>query len=315
LGHIDMQSGMSDPPVEIRDFRYFLAVAEELHFRRAAERLKIAQPHLSLHIRLLEERVGAPLLERTTRSVKLTPAGEDFLQRARYVLTQVSDAVAGARRLAAGHTGKLNIAFTPAAGFGLLPAVLSTFRRDHPNVEIALSYRQTASQVADLIEGKLHFGFLRLPIHSRRLKTITLAREGVVAVLPRQHKSAKRGSVALEDLADESFIQYTPILGAGFQEHITSYCSRAGFSPRVAQESSDTYAIICLVAAGYGIAILPEWVRNVPNRNVIYRNVSEIPKIVELAGCWLEAEASPALTAFMETIKRRLDQHPIDERI
>lgn len=303
---------MNEASIEIRDFRYFQAVAEELHFRRAAERLGIQQPQLSRHIRMLEARIGTPLLERTTRSVKLTAAGEDLLERARYVLTQVADAVASARLAASGHAGRLNIAFTPAAGVTLLPSVLSNFRREHPRVGINLSYRQTSKQVSDLIEGTLHFGFLRLPVQSPRLRTMTLAREGVVAALPYNHAAATRSPLHIKDLAGERFIQYTPALGVDFQEIIVSTCRSSGFSPDVVQKSSDTYAIVILVAAGYGIAILPEWVRKIPHQGVVFRDLPEIPRIIELAGCWLEEPASPAHEAFIESMNRYIERHPID---
>lgn len=298
--------------LELRDLRSFLAVAEELHFRRAAERLRIAQPHLSHRIRRIEERLGVKLLERTTRSVRLTPAGEQFLQRSRYALTQVEDAVASTRKFAAGRAGQLNVGFTAPAGFHILPTVLAEFRSLHPNVGLSLTYGGTAAQVRELVEGRIHIGFLRLPAHSRRLSTLTLSREGFVAALPRANPLAARASLRLEDLANEDFVLFTPVLGVDFQEHVIGYCHRAGFAPRVAYEAADTNAVIGFVAAGFGVAIVPDYTRHISHPKVVFKSLCEIPALVDLGVAWLTDDPSPVSKAFRQVIDRYLRAHPID---
>jgi len=289
-------------PIETRELVLFLSVAEELHFRRAAERLRIAQPYLTTRIRRLEERLGLRLLDRTTRSVRLTPAGEKFYERAKYAISQIEDAVATTKLVAEGRAGRLNIGFTPAAAFNVLPRLLRDLRKAHPSLAVSLSYKETAPQIRELVEGRLHFGFLRLPVHTRRLNTLVLAREGVVAALPIDHRLSARTPLRLEDLAGETFIQYQPILGVDFQEHVVSYCNRAGFSPRAAQEVSDTPSAIAMVAAGFGVAILPGWVQQASHPSVVFRGLPEIPPVVDLAIAWLAEAPSPAMQSFLDVV-------------
>lgn len=291
-----------DPHLDVRDFRFFLAIGEELHFRRAAERLRLAQPHLSHHIKDLEDRLGVKLLDRTTRSVKLTHAGAEFLERSKYMLAQIDQMAAAARRIAQGHSGELRIGFTDAAARSTLPTVLRMLRKTHPNIGIILSCEGTAAQVQKLIEGKLHFGFLRLPVHTRRLRTLSLGREGLVAALPKNHALAGKGKILLEDLAKEAFIQFSAILGVDFQEHILSHCQRAGFTPRVISEVDNTHTVVALVSAGFGVAIVPEYLRNYATPNVVFKPLSEIPRVVDIGIAWLPGDPSPVYQAFHETI-------------
>jgi DNA-binding transcriptional LysR family regulator len=297
---------------EVRDLRFFIAVAEELHFGRAAGRLHIAQPHLSANIRRLEDRLGVKLLDRTTRSVRLTKAGEQFKERAKYALAQIDEAVACTRLFADGRAGRLRIGFTPAAAFEVLPSILSEFRRNNPDVGLALSYKDTALQIQDLVDGRLDLGFLRLPVHTRRLATLTVAREGVVAAVPRNHPLATRASLLLEDLADHEFIQFASVPGVDFQEHVVSYCGRAGFRPRVAFEASDTHSILAMVAAGFGVAILPEWVRKASYSRIVFKSLQEIPPLVDLALAWIPQNRSPAIQSFKYVVDDHLKRHPLD---
>jgi DNA-binding transcriptional LysR family regulator len=298
--------------LDVRDFRFFLAVGEELHFRRAAERLRIAQPHLSQHIRQLEERVGAKLFDRTTRSVKLTHAGVQFLERARFVLAQIEDAVVSTRRSAEGEQGHVSIGFVEPATLRMLPEILQEFRRLYPNVGMSLTNDGTGGQVQKLLEGRIHVAFLRLPIHTRRVNTLTLAREGLVAALPMGHSLATRGSLRLEELAGEDFIQFSPVLGVDFQEYAISYCHRAGFTPRVAYEAAHTPSLLTFVAAGFGIAIVPEYVRHmISNPKIAYASLPEIPPIVDLGLAWLPGDPSPAQKAFRDLVGRWLRDNPV----
>lgn len=283
-----------------RDLRVFATVAEELHFRRAAEKLGMAQPHLSAQIRRLEERLGVKLLDRTTRSVKLTAAGVHFFERAKYSLAQVEEAIASTRLVAEGGGGNLRVGFTPAASFHVLPRLIRAFKTVRRDTFIAPIYRETAGQIPELLTGQLDFGLLRLPVHTRRLSTLVLASEGVVATIPQRHRLAGSSSVTLEDLAGEDFIHYTPVAGVAFQEHVSGYCNRAGFKPRVVFEVQDTYSILTLVAAGLGIAILPEWVSRVSHPEVRFSRLDQIPPIVDLALAWVTGMPSASMQAFID---------------
>ncbi|HWK66344.1 MAG TPA: LysR substrate-binding domain-containing protein [Rhizobiaceae bacterium] len=286
--------------VGTRDLRTFAAVAEELHFRRAAEKLRMAQPHLSAQIRQLEERLDVKLFDRTTRSVKLTAAGAHFLERARYVLAQVDEAVASTRLVAAGRSGHLRIGFTPAASFEVLPWLLRTFHESRPDVFVAPVYGETGSQISDLLVGQLDFGLLRLPVHTRRLSTLALSSERVVAAIPRRHNLAGRVPMMLEDLAGEDFIQYAPLPGVEFQEHVQGYLHRAGFKPRVVFEAQDTYSMLAMVAAGLGIAILPEWVSRLMQPEIVFSPLAQIPAVVDLALAWVAEAPSSHMQAFID---------------
>ncbi|MGE0004868.1 MAG: LysR family transcriptional regulator [Parvibaculaceae bacterium] len=303
-----------DPHLDVRDFRFFLAIGEELHFRRAAERLRLAQPHLSHHIKDLESRLGVRLLDRTTRSVKLTRAGAEFLERSKYMLAQIDQMAAAARRIAQGHSGELRIGFTDAAARNVLPSVLRILRKNHPNIDIILFCEGTALQVQKLIEGQLHFGFLRLPVHTRRLRTLSLGREGLVAALPRNHGLASKGKIRLENLAKEDFIQYSPILGVDFQEHILSYCQRAGFTPRVTCEVDNTHTVVALVSAGFGVAIVPEYLKYYATPNIVFKPLSEIPRVVDIGIAWLPGDPSPICQAFHQTISGFLKKETRNHR-
>lgn len=301
-----------NPHLDVRDLRFFLAVGEELHFRRAAERLNTAQPHLSQHIRQLEERMGVKLFDRTTRSVKLTYAGAQLLERARYVLAQIDDAVMVTQRSAEGHQGHISIGFTEPASLTMLPTILRTFRGSSPNVNISLTNDGTGGQVQRLLDGQIHFGFLRLPVHTRRLTTLTLAREGLVAALPSNHPLCAREQLRLEHLADENFIQFSPVLGVDFQEYAISYCQRAGFTPRVVLEAAHTPSLLTFVACGFGIAIVPEYVQNMSFSKVTFRPLLEIPRIVELGLAWVPGDPSPVHRAFRSVVIDYLHANPIE---
>lgn len=299
-----------NPHLDVRDFRFFLALGEELHFRRAAERLRIAQPHLSQHIKELEQRLGVKLFDRTTRSVKLTHAGTQFLERVRYVLAQIDDAAIVARRSAQGEQGHISIGVMEPASLRMLPAILQEFHRLYPNVGLSLTNEGTGGQVQMLLEGHIHFGFVRLPVHTRRLNTLTLAREGLVVALPADHRLAGRESVRLEELAGDDFVQFSPVMGVDFQEYAISYCHRAGFTPRVVREAAHTPSLLTFVAAGFGVTIVPEYVRHTAHPRISYASLPEIPPIVDLGLAWLPGDPSPAHRAFRDVVGRHLRENP-----
>jgi len=307
-----------DPRLQVKDFRFFQALAEDLHFGRAAKRLCIAQPHLSQHIRELEDRLDAKLLDRTTRAVRLTPAGEKFLERAQIILAQIEEATESTRRVAEGRREALRIGFTSPTGLKVVPWVLREFRRICPDTEIVQSNMVTAKLVRELLEGRIHYGFVRLPVRSRRLATQTLDRERTVVALSQDHPLAARQLLRLEDLADQDFIYLTPVVGVDFQEHIVDfqehilgYCNRAGFSPRLTLQAEDTVSALVLVAAGYGVAILPEWVGSLSISGVILKPLQQIPAMMELAAAWVSEECPPVNPIFRDAVNRYIQTHPL----
>jgi DNA-binding transcriptional LysR family regulator len=296
---IDKQERIN-PHLDVRDLRFFQAVAEDLHFHRAAEKLHVAQPHLSAHIKQLEERLGVQLLERSSRSVRLTVAGEQFLERARFILNHLDEAVAVARRTEQGIQGRIRIGFATAAGFQILPSILASFRGRCPRVEIWVGGVLTDIQIRMLLEGKLDFGFIRPPVASSRLSTMTLGRAGMVAALPPGHRLLARESLSLRDLTEETFIGFAPGATDRLNERIRMICHEAGLQPDPGLHANDTYSILALVAAGFGVAILPEWTSGSTQFRVQYKAINDPTLVADIALAWCSDNASPAHRIFRE---------------
>ncbi len=288
--------------LESRDFQYFVAVGEELHFQRASVRLQVAQPNLSQHIKRLEARLGVTLLKRTTRTVQLTPAGEEFLARSRFLLAQMQKAVAATHQAVEGQTGRISVGYTPTVARELLPSVLQKFKQRYPEVAVELTQANTEEQVKRLAQGVLNIGFVRLPVQTRRVDTQIIGQERLVAALPHMHALATRSALALEDLAGEDFVYFSPILGVEFQEHAISYCQRAGFAPKLVQSATDTESVLAYVAAGFGVAILPAYVSTQNHPRVVFHPLREIPAVVNTALAWSIEAKSQFTDAFREVV-------------
>jgi DNA-binding transcriptional LysR family regulator len=218
--------------VELRHLRYFVAVAEERHFGRAAERLHIAQPPLSQQIRRFEAELGEPLLYRTTRSVELSPAGAVLLERAREILAAVDSAVDDARRAARGEYGRLAIGFTGSSTYAMLPSLAVALREALPGVVLDLRGELlTPAQVAQLVDGTLDLGLLRPPVHQRDLCTEVLRSEPLIAVLPETHRLAESDTVPLEQLESEPFVTYPSHFRSVLHDAVEDACAAHGLSP------------------------------------------------------------------------------------
>ena len=256
--------------MELRHARYFVAVAEELNFRRAAERLHLAQPSLSTQIRLLEEDVGAKLLERDSHKVELTPAGRSFLEGCRRLLQDADDFARTARRIARGESGPLSIGFVPSLAHGLLPSVLRLFRKRFPDVQLLLSEMDSTAQIEQIAGHRIDLGFigLGLPKEIPELEIVAVAEERLVAAIPQDHPFAdkSRKAIPLKALATERFLLGSRVSAPVFNPWIIVLCQQAGFQPFVVQESGATdhrpelcrggpwcYDITCAVqSASYG---------------------------------------------------------------
>jgi DNA-binding transcriptional LysR family regulator len=286
--------------MELRQLRYFVAVAEELHFRRAAARLHMSQPPLSQQIRQLEDEIGCRLLARTRRRVELTPAGEAFLRDARAVLADLDGAVATVRRIDAGQTGRLRISFVGSALVSLLPGIVQRFRAARPHVEVELRERTTSDQVDAVATGAIDVGFVPLPVDEAGLRVEVLLRERTIAALPAGHALAGVRRVTLRRLAAEPFILFPHAQAPGFHDRlITSLTAATGSPPRVVQEASEMQTIVGLVATGIGVSLVPASVEHLALQGVAYRPVTGGPP-VELAAITREADDSPVVAAFLE---------------
>lgn len=289
--------------MELRHLRYFVAVAEELHFGRAAEKLHIAQPPLSQQIRRLEEELGVRLFERTRRRVQLTHAGHAFLEQARHTLAQAAQAIRVARKADQGEVGQLAVGFVDSAVYHALPPVLREFRERFPQVELVLRELGAADQFQLLHDGRLHAGFVRSSIDDPALTQKTLFDEPLIAALPRTHELARRESVCLRDLSADPFVIFPRALGAGFYDQIVSLCRKAGFSPRVVQEANEMQTIVSLVAAGIGVAVVPASIRNLRMEGVVYLNIRKPLARTAMTVAWRRDDSSPVLKAFQQVIR------------
>ena len=291
--------------MELRLLRSFVAVAEERHFGRAAERLHMAQPPLSQQIRRLEAELGATLLHRTTRSVELAPAGEVLLVRAREILALVEGATEDARRAARGEFGRLAVGFTGSATYALLPQVAAALRSELPGVVLDLRGELlTPAQVERLLDGRLDVGLLRPPVRDGDLAVEVVRSEPLVAVLPEAHPLAEADSVPLEELEGEPFVVYPSHFRSVVHDAVEATCAAHGFHPRVALEVSETATLVSFVAAGLGVSLVPESVRHMTVHGAVYRPLARDAAAVELAVAWRRADTSPVLERALEVVRR-----------
>ncbi len=285
--------------MELRQLRYFVAVAEELHFRRAAERMHISQPPLSQQIRALEDELGFALLVRTRRRVALTPAGDAFLRDARALLGELEGAVATARRIDAGQTGRLRINFVGSALFSILPGTVERFRRSRPAIELELHERATVDQLRAVRSGLADVGLVRPPIEDDAgLRVQTVLRERTVAALPAGHPLAGLTRVPLRRLAAEPLVLFPRDQAPGFHDLLIDALAGAGIAPRVIQYAPEMLTIIGLVAAGTGVSLVPESVQRLGLDGVTYRAVAGAPRS-ELVAITRTGEVSALVRAFV----------------
>ena len=293
--------------MELRQLRYFVAVAEERHFGRAAARLHIAQPPLSQQIRRFEAELGEPLLYRTTRSVELAPAGEVLLERAREILTAVDSAVEDARRAARGEYGRLAVGFTGSSTYELLPAIASALRDELPGVLLDLRGELlTPAQVARLLDGTLDVGLLRPPVRERELNTEVLRSEPLVAVLPESHPLAASEAIPLETFEGEPFVTYPSHFRSVLHDAVEDACAAHGFEPVAAHEVAETATLVSFVAAGLGVSLVPASVTNMTVRGAVYRPLSDDTARVELAAAWRRDDDRPVLARALDVIRGAL---------
>ena len=285
--------------VELRHLEYFVAVAEELHFGKAAARLRMAQPPLSQQIRKLEEELEVQLFYRTKRHVQLTEVGEIFLEEARQTLAQAAHAREMAQKAGRGELGRLAIGFVGSAVSEALPLLLVRFRERFPDVELTLRELTTSQQIRALRDGRIQVGLLRPPINDVTLSVETLLKEPLLVALPEQHPLAVYPALSAETLAHEDFIIFPRPQGPGLYDQIISLCQQAGFSPHIVQEAIQMQTILGLAAAGLGVALVPASARHLRSAGVAYRVLQPSVIHVEMALAWSKDATWPTLQAFL----------------
>jgi DNA-binding transcriptional LysR family regulator len=286
--------------MELRHLRYFVAVAEELHFGRAAIRLNLAQPPLSQQIRVLEGELGLTLFTRTSRKVQLTEPGRLFLGEARLVLAQAEKATRTVHAAHRGEAGRITIGFTVSAVYTLVPAILREFNRSRPNVELRCLEMNSEQQSLALEQHQIQVGFTRTPLAATDLHMQTLSRERFAIALPTDHPRVSQLKLRLRDFADEGFILFSRSQGAAIYDGIIASCRQVGFSPRIAQEGSGVHTILALVAAGLGVALVPASLQHMKRPGVVYRELPPADtKETELSLVWRKDDRSPVTDAFV----------------
>lgn len=262
--------------LELRHLRYFEAVGTELNFSRAAERLHIAQPPLSRQIQQLEEELGAVLIDRKARPLQLTPAGRFFLEQAVQLLARLKECGEATRRIAQGQRQAFGIGFVPSALYGVLPELIRRFRAAHVEVQVHLSELTTVQQMDALKAGRIDVGFGRLVLDDPDIEGVTMQEEPMVAALPAGHPLLKRKRLELAVLAEEPLLLYPARPRPSYADHVLQVFRSHGLAPRVAMEANELQTAIGLVAAGVGIALVPQSVQRLHRDDVAYRPLADI---------------------------------------
>jgi DNA-binding transcriptional LysR family regulator len=282
--------------MDLRQLRYFVAVAEELHFGRAATRAGIAQPPLTQQIQKLEAELGCQLLVRGRKTV-LTDAGSVLLDEARRILQQSEQAVDATRRAARGETGQLRVGAPPSIMLSALPAIIRKYHRLYPGVQFSLLEMSTSAIEQALSSGQIDAGFLRETQLAPPFTSEKLLNEAVVAVLPAKHELTAARDLSIVSLRGQPFIFFPRRLGPAFYDRLISFCTRAGFVPDVVQEATQWQSIVCLVEAGMGVSLAPACVQRFRWPGVVYRPLARVHTAV--SACWRLDCVSPHVTEFL----------------
>ncbi|VVE43789.1 LysR family transcriptional regulator [Pandoraea aquatica] len=304
--------------MDLRQFRYFVAVAEERHFGRAAQRLSMTQPPLSQQIRALEASLGAPLFVRTNRSVELTAVGRQLLPEVRRILADADALPALAQGLAHGEVGTLSLGFVSTADYGILPPLLREFGERYPRVRLQLLEATSDVQVEALMDGRIDAGLFIPPVPARyanELSYLPIVREPLMLALPAgRHNTAgdapSGGSdgqpgapVSLADFADEPLVIFPRRVAPAFYDIIMGCYAALGLTPRVGQEAIQMQTIVSLVSAGMGVALVPQSLCHLRRTGVMYRALRETSALIETGLLWRTAEVTPVLEGFLETAR------------
>ena len=272
--------------MELRHLRYFLALADELHFGRAAQRLAISQPPLSVAIRQLEDRVGTRLLERSSKAVRLTPAGAAFREAARRLVAQAEEAASEARAVAAGSAGRLRIGFVGAMLYRGLPQALHRFQAAHPAVRIQLAELNSAEQIGELLHDRLDLGFVHTSKIPADLEQQLLLVEPFVCCVPAGHPLARRKQLRPGDLRAQPFVLFARSVSPDYHERVLSICVQAGFLPEIRHEVRHWLAVVSMVSQGLGVALVPQAMQRCALSGAVFRPLAEAAAQSEAYAVW-----------------------------
>jgi len=294
--------------VELKQLRYFVAVAEELSFSRAAQRLHMTQPPLSAQVKHLEEEIGVLLLERSTRNVRLTEAGYLFLEETRRFLAQLEQTDRMVRRVGQGEVGRLALGFVPSASNSALPPLLRVFRESFPDVELSLHEMNPRQLVHALHDKRIDAAFFYLPFDGSppfgdaSLNSRPVLREPLVAALPEGHPLATGREVEVRALVDDLFVLPAPYQGSGLRDRVIDLCRQAGFVPKVVQEAHLMQTVVGLVASGIGVALVPASLQKLQTTGVVCKPLRGLTPTVEMGIVWRRDDPGAVLGSFLKLV-------------
>lgn len=289
---------------ELTHLRCFVAVAEELHFGRAAARLNLTQPPLSRQIQLLEHALDVRLLDRNSRSVQLTRAGHSFLPEARRLLRLAEGAALAARRTATGEEGSVTLGLTAASGYEFLPRLIQTFRAEAPGIDLVLKEMVSADQLESLTAGQIDVGLVRPSFNRREVASLCVVREPLLLAAPEEHPLATAPQVSIADLDHQPIVAYSPYEARYFYDLSATIFAQAGVTPHYAQHISQIHTILGLVKAGIGLALVPQAALTLGFQGVVLRPIAIASNpIVELHAVWRRNNLNPALATLERTLR------------
>ena len=292
---------------EFSQLRCFLAVAEDLHFGRAAQRVNMTQPPLSRQIQILEHELGVVLFERTSRSVKLTPAGRTFLPEAKQMLRLAEGAVISAKRVARGEAGSVTIGFTPGSSYAFLPRLAAIALEEMPDIDLVLKEMDTEDQMEALGAGRLDAGAVRLPVDRRGVELACVMREPILLAVHDGHPLAERDAPSLRDLERLPFIMYSPSEGRYFYDLMSGLLRTSEVAPSFVQHLSELHSVLALVSAKVGVALVPAAARSLFIKGVVLRELDPAPRTqAELHLAWRKRQDNPAFSAFRNLVLPKL---------
>jgi DNA-binding transcriptional LysR family regulator len=289
--------------MDLRQLRYFVAVAEELHFTRAARRLRIAQPTLSHQVRMLEKELGVNLLKRSKRSVELTHPGQVFLREAKRLLTNAADAVHAVQSAQAGRLGKLVVVCGPTSAYAGLLGVLELYRRRSPRVDVQVLESPVLDAVVTVEQAMADVGLVVPYFESSLLKREIVLELPLLAAVPRSHSLASAQTLSLKELAEEPFVLFGQRRGSGFYERVLGICHASGFTPRVLEAMEHIHTLLYMVGAGYGVSLVPATLEPTSHREVALIPLRDASATLELGMVWRFDQTSPVLEGFLEIMR------------
>jgi DNA-binding transcriptional LysR family regulator len=290
--------------MDLRQIRYFLALATELNYTRAASQLNISQPPLTRHIQQLEHSIGVMLFERSTRGVALTQAGKIFLEEARKIVALADQAVNKTKLAHQGQIGRLDIGIFGSSTISVIPTLLIELRKTHPDIIISLQNTTKMQQIDGVREKHLDIGFNRIYPSVPDLAVETVMLENLYVALHNDHPFANNQTIEVKDLVDQPFILFPNNVRPSFADNVIMLCSNAGFTPNVVHDVEDIFTAIALISAGLGIAIVPESAISLRLSNVRYHLLDAKEAKVDLSCVYRADNKSPALLAFLEAVHR-----------